>query len=197
MKKTDLPVFEFILNDESEKSGVNVLSLVKKPAIELVAMKFADNEIKQQFKITDEERMIFMAPIMRADYLIFRDKPTYFYGYFSKQTVFDIAQKYFRTGKIGNIDVNHSGALIDGAFLFESFIIDSSRGIHPPSCYDGELKDGDWFGSFQVIDRNLWNKMKNGEINGVSIEGLFNMMHIETSSILNIYSQIKNILEEM
>lgn len=199
MEKSKLPVFKFVLDEDSETSGVNVLSLVEQPAIELNAMKFSKEE-KFQFKVTDKARQIFMAPIMRPDFLIFRDEPTYYYGYFDQETIFNIVQKYFKTSKLGNVDINHSGELIKGAYLFESFIIDSTRGNLTPSTYGQTLPDGTWFGSFQVTDPTLWQAIENGDINGVSIEGFFNILPVQMSQKTNlekVYDEINEIINSI
>jgi hypothetical protein len=61
---------------------------------------------------------------------------------------------------------------VDGVFLFESFIIDQSRGIKTPEGFD-ELPDGSWFGSFKVENDDIWKKVKDGTYTGFSVEGLF------------------------
>jgi len=56
-----------------------------------------------------------------------------------------------------------------------------------------DANDGSWLTSYKITDKALWEKAKNGEFNGFSIEGVFNL--IETDNTLE--SDFEAILKEV
>jgi hypothetical protein len=56
--------------------------------------------------------------------------------------------------------------------MFESFISDSKRGIKPMEAFK-DLPDGTWFGSFYVENPKVWQMVKEGQVKGFSVEGMF------------------------
>ena len=61
--------------------------------------------------------------------------------------------------------------LVDGVYMFESFIINSQRMPAPEGFED--LPDGSWFGSYKVDNEAVWNEIKAGTFKGFSVEGMF------------------------
>jgi hypothetical protein len=112
---------------------------------------------------------------MLADVPIFRSDATYgdYYVVFSKDTIFKIAQKFFKRGYQSNVNLMHSpDQQVEGVTMFESFITDASRGILPMKGFE-DAPDGSWFGSFKVDNEGVWNDVKEGKFKGFSVEGLF------------------------
>jgi len=61
-----------------------------------------------------------------------------------------------------------------GVTMFESFISDKSRGIEPMKGFE-DAPDGSWFVSDASRENDeVWDKVKQGMVNGFSIEGIFN-----------------------
>jgi hypothetical protein len=79
--------------------------------------------------------------------------------------------------------------------MFESFISDKARGIAPMKGFE-DAPNGSWFVSMLVENDEVWNKVKEGLINGFSIEGIFNYTpkltneEIKMQKIINILEQI-------
>jgi hypothetical protein len=162
-----LPIYEMKLSD-SEDSGVTFVALVDEPAIERNFMVF-----NKDFKfITDNERRIVTGALMVADLPIYRrnDNMGEFYVVFRKDTIEKMVERFFQRGWNENVNEMHSRSRkIEGAVLFESFIVDSSRGINPPKGFE-DVPDGSWFGSYKITDDYVWEKVKQGEFRGFSIE---------------------------
>jgi hypothetical protein len=76
-----------------------------------------------------------------------------------------------REGRLSEVNQMHETDVKD-VFMFESFIIDATRGIKTPEGFE-ELPDGSWFGSFKVDDDETWAKVKDGTFRGFSVEGIF------------------------
>jgi hypothetical protein len=183
----DFPVYKMTIDELTE--GVQYVSLVDLPAIEKPFQAF-DNKVLQRFKETPEQRVL-SGPLMLADVPIYREDATYgqYYVVFDKDTIRKIVQKYFKQGNQHNVNAFHNTEL-DGVFMFESYIIDKSRGINPPIGYE-DVTDGSWFGSFKVENEQVWENRK--AFTGFSVEGLFGMKPTTTELELSFNALIEDL----
>lgn len=167
-----LPVFEMIIEDSpASEIGVSFVALVPNPAIEKNFMAF--NSLRMDFS-ADEDKRIISGPAMVAESLIYRKDDNGEYNvFFSKNTIEQIALKFFKTGCQKNLNLFHDPTLcMDGITIFESFVTDKARGIMPMKGYE-DLPEGTWFISCKVENEEIWNKVKAGEVKGFSVEGIF------------------------
>jgi hypothetical protein len=183
----DFPVYKMTIDELTE--GVQYVSLVDLPAIEKPFQAF-DNKVLQRFRETSEQRVL-SGPLMLADVPIYREDATYgqYYVVFDKDTIRKIVQKYFKQGNQHNVNAFHNTEL-DGVFMFESYIIDKSRGINPPIGYE-DVTDGSWFGSFKVENEQVWENRK--AFTGFSVEGLFGMKPTTTELELSFNALIEDL----
>jgi hypothetical protein len=193
----ELPVYMLdITDDVNDDSQVDFIALVDRPAIQKNWNAFNNT---QKFEIVSEDRRIISGPIMLADTPIFRSDSQYgdYYVAFSKETILKIAQKFFKKGFQSNVNLMHnSKQVFDGVTLFESFISDPSRGIMPMKGFE-DSPVGSWFGSMIVDNDQAWQKVKDGEIMGFSVEGLFNYKPREVNKVASMVDEIKRILSEV
>ena len=193
----ELPVYMLdITDDVNDESQVDFIALVDRPAIQKNWNAFNNT---QKFEIVSEDRRIISGPIMLADTPIFRSDSQYgdYYVAFSKETILKIAQKFFKKGFQSNVNLMHnSNQVFDGITLFESFISDQDRGIMPMKGFE-DSPWGSWFGSMIVDNDQAWQKVKNGEIMGFSVEGLFNYKPREVNKVASMVDEIKRILSEV
>jgi hypothetical protein len=189
----ELPVYELLINEDiNDDAEVNFVALVDRPAIQKNWNAFKD---KVKFEIVSEEKRIISGPLMLADTPIFRSDATHgdYYVTFSKDTILKIAQKFFKKGYQANVNVEHNPDYkVEDMVMFESFISDKDRGIAPMKGFE-DAPDGSWFGSFKVDSDDAWNKVKNGEVKGFSVEGVFEYRK-EKSKEMQLLEDIKNIL---
>jgi len=172
----NLPIYRLALNDDPE-SGVDYIALVDDPAIRRQFMAFKSHKSqKLRFLATNPDQQIVSGPLMLADMCIFRDDPIHgeHLVYFDAQTIRQIILRFFQKGLTSNINLMHlPDAKPEGIYMFESFIIDSSKGITTPKGFE-TLPDGSWFGSFKIDNVDVWNHfIKTGELKGFSVEGFF------------------------
>lgn len=176
-----------------DESGVSFVALVDDPAIKRNWFAFND----QQFKFkADSDRRIITGALMIADLPIYRaskEKGEY-YVTFPPTTIEQIVQKFFKQGNTSNVNKMHdSEKQVDGVYMFESFIVDSTRGIKAPEGFAG-ITEGSWIGSYKVENEDVWqNFIKTGEFQGFSVEGMFDMEVQE----LSIEAQILQEIEEL
>lgn len=171
-----LPVFKMTVEDNED--GINTIAFVEYPAIERNFLKFSKNPGSVKFKIDSEEKRIVSGALLLADTPIYRREGDYeYYVFIDKDQVFKAVQKFFKEGRQGSTNREHTTEFFDGVTLFESFIIDSTRGIKAPEGY-GELTEGSWFGSFKVENEDVWQAIKDGTFKGFSIEGFFSFKEL-------------------
>lgn len=193
----ELPVFNLeIVDDPSADTEVDFVALVDRPAIEKSFVAF--NDQKQQFAIQDEEEKIISGPLMLADTPIYRnDTNGEYYVVFSKDTIKQIAQKFFKKGYQKNVNLMHdSGQTVSGLTMFESWITDEKRGISPMAGFES-VPDGSWFGSFKVDNEEVWQLIKNGKVKGFSVEGIFNYKKTGIKNVQQMWDQIREILSQV
>lgn len=192
----DLPVYLLdISEDMDDNAEVDYVALVDRPAIQKNWNAFKN---QQRFEVVSEDKRIISGPLMLADVPIFRSDATYgdYYVVFSKDTIFKIAQKFFKRGYQSNVNLMHSpDKQVDGVTMFESFITDESRGILPMKGFE-DAPDGSWFGSFKVENEGVWNDVKDGKFKGFSVEGLFTYK-TKPSKEEELMSQVYKILEQV
>jgi len=170
----ELPIYEMKINEDLNSDlEVQYVALVDRPAIQKNFLAFKD--IPQAFATVDEDRRIISGPAMLADQPIYRkdEQLGEYLVVFKADTIFSIAQKFFQKGFNSNFNLMHDPKQkCEGVTVFESFIVDSSRGIKPMTGFE-DAKDGSWFISAKVSDDSVWAKVKAGEIRGFSVEGVF------------------------
>jgi hypothetical protein len=155
--------------DEADETRVEKVSFVDSPAIQRGWMAFNG---QQRFKVQSEDRRIVSGALMVAGLPIYRrDESGEYYVSFTASAIQAIVYKFMKENRTKEVNEMHETD-VDGVFLFESFIVDSTRGIRTTDGFD-ELPDGSWFGSFKVENDEVWAKVKDGTYTGFSVEGLF------------------------
>ena len=189
----ELPIYELMINEDMQDDAeVSFIALVDKPAIQRNWNAFKENV---KFQIVSEDKQIISGPVMLADSPIYRNDATNgeYYVVFSKDTIFKIAQKFFKKGYQANVNLMHdSNQQVSGVTMFESFISDTDRGILPMRGFE-DAPDGSWFGSFKVENEEVWKMIKEGSFKGFSVEGIFEYSKAKTKEA-QILDSIKDIL---
>jgi len=192
----ELPLYMLEISDDlNDDAEVQFVSLVDRPAIQKNWNAFKN---EQKFQIVSEDKHIISGCAMLADTPIFRSDANFgdYYVAFSKDTIVKIVQKYFKKGYQNNVNLMHDPNQIEtGVTMFESFISDKTRGIHPMKGFE-DAPDGSWFVSMLVENEDVWNQVKQGNVNGFSIEGIFNYSP-KVSKEQQVMSEIYKILEEV
>jgi hypothetical protein len=188
----ELPIYELMINEDiQDDAEVSFIALVDRPAIQKNWNAFKENV---KFQIISEDKRIISGPVMLADSPIYRNDSINgeYYVVFSKDTIFKIAQKFFKKGYQANVNLMHdSEQQVSGVTMFESFISDKDRGILPMKGFE-DAPDGSWFGSFKVEDDAVWQMIKEGKVKGFSVEGVFEYSKAKTkeAQLLEIIKEI-------
>lgn len=168
MLKT-LPLFKITIANDEE--GIDKMSLVSAPAVESDFLKFSKQE---QIRLSvDDDQHIVLGVALRCDYPIYRISPSgyEYYVMFDADTIRQIYEKFMKNPN--KVNLEHS-VDTEGVYLIQSFIKNSEAGINPVGFED--IENGSWFTAYKVDNTDVWNKIKTGELNGFSIEGLFTLL---------------------
>lgn len=152
-----LPVFKITFDPESDEQGIEFISLVADPAIDIRGQYF-QNEKKFEFKAIKEQMMI-VGPFMRPDYKILRRDGDYeYFVFFDAETIRAMQQKFNRDAKPQmQLNVDHTGQIVDG-FIDQNWIIENSQYDKSKIWgYDG-LELGSWFGMVKIDDPVFWEQ---------------------------------------
>lgn len=166
-----LPVYEMKLEHANE--GVFCVSIVDSPAIESPFMLFSRQD-PVTYTFRDEQEHILTGAVMIPEKRIYRkDESGFEYEvFFSKQTVKQIAERFFKNKITDAISLGHSEKVMPGdAFIFESYIVDESKGLKPNFLKD--IPDGTWVASVKIDSPELWSLIRDTDLyHGFSVEVL-------------------------
>jgi hypothetical protein len=112
---------------------------------------------------------------------------------YDAEMVKKIAEKFMRDQNSNNVNKEHKDP-VDGVFMFETFLKDSSRGISAPKGFE-DLPEGTWFGSYKVYNNDIWSQVKDGTFKGFSVEGEF--LHVSHTENFSKNVEITTILDEI
>lgn len=123
---------------------------------------------------TDEEKRIVIGPAMIPYKNIFRkdDKGNPYWVYFTPETISMIAEKYMKNKFIDNNDTDHNGKAADDVYVYESWIKEDENDKSNKYGYE-DTPIGTWFVSMKIKNDEVWERVKNKELNGFSVSGFF------------------------
>jgi hypothetical protein len=122
-----------------------------------------------------EEEKIIVAPVAIPDIEIFRqgeDNEPY-YVRFSKETIAKMAEKFMKELRNKDTNIQHVDDLDAGSYVFESWIIEDAETDKANTKYGLDVPNGAWIVKMRVENKNTWNKIKAGELKGLSLQGNF------------------------
>lgn len=184
-------IIELTVN-ENDNTGVDIISFVESPAIEVDFMYFNDNKT-HRFKSIDEDKRIVVGAAMLPNEKIIRfdaDNNPYFV-YFSEDTIRTCQELYFKRSKQTATNIDHKDKVDNGVTVVESWIVENPDMDKSKHLGYKDIPVGSWFVSYKVDNDDLWQKVKNGEVLGFSVEGLFT----QTVEQENIEKELHSILD--
>lgn len=167
MKYNNLPIYDVDFDDVV--STFNNVALVSAPAIEVNFVKMSQDEEDIPIRMSlDEDKHIVTGPVLIPNQPIYRNQGgRRFYIRYSADTIEKMAINFFRNHRNTEGNVEHQFP-VNGITYFESYLMNKERGIVPKEFAD--LPDGTWLMSAKINEESVWNLIKEGEINGFSID---------------------------
>jgi hypothetical protein len=173
MKKKTTKITELVISEENEALAIDAISLVSSPAIEVDFVFFGKEKNNLTFAKVDEEKRELIAPALIPLKQIYRydaNTDSDYYVYFSKDTVKKAAYSYLKHNNHHKATYEHQQR-VAGVLTVESWIKEGDS--DKSKLYNFDLPNGTWFVKMKIENEDLWQKIREGELKGLSIEGYF------------------------
>ena len=172
MKNTK--IVELVIEENNEALAIDAISLVSAPAIEQDFVYFGKEKHNLTFAKVDEEKRMLVSPALIPNKQIFRYDPntdSEYYVFFSKSTVRKASELYLKHNNHHKATYEHQDR-VSGVLTTESWIIEDPKN-DKSTLYGYDLPKGTWMVKMRIDNDDLWQKIKEGELRGLSIEGYF------------------------
>ena len=176
MLKKAIKTIELFLDDSED--SLESISLVENPAVQIKFMAFSEEEeteeVQKFFFQEDLQELVgcAMVPDKKIPRIDEKTKEPYLV-FFSKETVRKAASNLLKNGKAGAQNTGHKNNFSDKIYVTESWITETP-GDKAYSLYNFSEKTaplGSWFVRMKVEDPSVWKQVKEGKLNGFSVQG--------------------------
>ena len=196
--------------DPSADIGLTAISFVDFPAIcQDFIYQSSDNKEKYvsgQLLMANAEKHEVISPILIPNQLILRVSETgeKYYMRWSKETIEKIADYYlmnqfqnnftFMHSWFDSMDGNYEDSFIKDVYMKRMWIIDDAKTDEANKVYGYHLPEGTLMVHLKIHNRNLWKKIKSGEVKGLSVVAFTGM---QESGIINYKKQNKTKMNKL
>tara|TARA_Y100000592_G_C5446112_1_gene306093 strand:+ start:602 stop:1318 length:717 start_codon:yes stop_codon:yes gene_type:complete len=166
-------IVELVINDENESLAIDAISLVTAPAIEQDFVYFNKSKNNLTLAKIDEEKRMVVSPALIPNKQIYRydaQTDSDYYVYFSPETVRKASELYLKHNNHHKATYQHQDR-VSGVLTVESWVKEGD--MDKSKLYGFDLPNGTWFVKMRIDNDELWQKIKEGELKGLSIEGYF------------------------
>ena len=174
------------------------VSVVDKPAVESDFQFFSEQRMEKFVGVEGERRMIYGCAL-RPDFPIYRNNgDEEYYLEFDKDAIDKISKNYFKMGFQANWTEAHKDE-VEGLTVTESWIKeDMYQDKSVVLGLDPSLPVGSWFIGCHCENDAVWEKVKQGNYHGFSIEAVVGVEEFEKQvEELNSNNDMNNTNEEM
>lgn len=194
-------IYELLIDEEDNSvfTGVDAIGLVTEPAIEVDMEYFNKTGANVKHKVNkyilanvDTEERVIIGPALIPDKQIYRydaNADEEYYVFFSADTIKKIEALFFKNKFNSNITLQHEHPIED-VYTFESWIkVDAKK---DKSCVYGfdDLPVGTWFLQMKIDNEDIWKQIKDGSINGLSVEA--NMVAMLSNFKKNVVTELSD-----
>lgn len=190
-----MQVIELVIDEESDEIGVQAISVVNSPAVEV---DFIALNKQVMLKASDDEKRILTGVALIPSKQIYRydEQMGEYYIYFSKDTIEKASQLFLKESNQKNATYEHAYDF-DGGIVVESWLV-SDPDMDKAKYYGFNVPKGTWMISMKIENDKIWNDVKSEKVKGFSIEGFFAdklQMNKFTKDEM-LVQKIKNIIDE-
>jgi hypothetical protein len=187
-----MKIIELVIDDTVDGIGVEAVSVVNSPAIEVDFV--ALSKVKVEFKEVDTEKRVLLGPALIPNKQIYREDAEVgkYYIWFSKDTIRKASELFFKNHNQDKATFEHLEP-VQGMTVVESWIVDDSA-TDKSALYGFSMPKGTWMMSMKVENEEVWNMVKGGTVKGFSIEGYFAdklsmKKHTPKDAVINILKE--------
>jgi hypothetical protein len=181
-----------------DETGVFCVGHVATPAVGATLVMFGDESNLIEFQ--DDEKQIVYSVAMRPNINIPRKningEPAMVF--YSEKTVEDLQQNFFKKSAHIGTTVNHDKNVRKDVYAFESWIVQDPE-KDKATILGMAVEKGDWVLGQKVDNPEVWQKIKNRELQGFSIEAYLEPILTNTNVEMTkeeVDARIKQVLME-
>jgi hypothetical protein len=182
VRMEDLPIYDITIEEDGNQ-GIQLVSLVKDPAIEVKGMYFSSEDLAKEqsyeFKAIPEQQIV-CGPAMIPNKKILRKNQNgdMYYVKFSEDVITQMVDKFNRENNNKAINVDHTNQMAP-AFIRANWQIEDSN-YDKSKLYGFNLPKKSWFIEVKIEDKNFWeSEVKDANRFSFSIEGLMGQELVE------------------
>lgn len=184
-------------------SETYAISMVEMPAIEEDFIALAKQEEKQVFLQSDEKHMVYGAVLVPDKDIYRTDGENEYYLSFTKESIEKMSQDFMKEYRQHEVTLDHEDTASE-VCVVESWIkADLYKDKSVALGLNEQLPVGTWFCGMKVNNIETWDRIKNGELKGFSVESLISLEEfskndnnmIETNEMF--WTKFKNVLSEV
>lgn len=195
----EIPIYDITLDGDS--LGLTAISLVDSPAIMENWVAFSK---QQMIWMSNAEKREVIAPLLIPDQLILRraEDGSLYYIRWKRETILQAAEKYIANGWFNNFtymhptfynkDMKYEDSLEKDIYMLRLWTIEDASNDDANTKYGFHLPEGTLMCHFKVHNRKLWQKIKNKEVMGCSIEAFTTMVKNNSNINVNVNMDINN-----
>lgn len=195
----EIPIYDITLDGDS--LGLTAISLVDSPAIMENWVAFSK---QQMIWMSNAEKREVIAPLLIPDQLILRraEDGSLYYIRWRRETILQAAEMYIANGWFNNFtymhptfynkDMKYEDALEKDIYMLRLWTIEDAANDDANTKYGFHLPEGTLMCHFKVHNRKLWQKIKNKEVMGCSIEAFTTMVKNNSNINVNVNMDFSN-----
>jgi hypothetical protein len=151
------------------------------------------------FEVFNTEKRLLVGPAMVPDKMIIRRNEItgeIYYVYFTEETIQKLQQKFMQEKLLDKTNIEHGRKFLSGVDVVESWIVEDQE-KDKQQVFGMDYPKGTWMITMKVNDDATWQKVKDGQLKGFSVQGYF-MEKAKFSSVSDdILKEIKEILKNI
>lgn len=184
---------------DSAKKNVYSISLVDDPAMEskFIALKKQEKQIK--LAEVDKLERTLLGVVLIPNKPIYRNQNgEEFYITFPKETIQASAHNFLKSGFQLNSKLEHEHPIVGISFV-ESWIVKDPKNdtANAYGLDKDDIIEGSWIVKMKCENDEIYQKALSGEINGFSIDGLFNLKEVNLKSNIKMAEETKSFKDQV
>ena len=183
-RKTRKKVYEMLIDEADNASGVFAISLVSDPAIEENFVYMSKQKPTNLAQVAPDKRLL-LGPVLIPGKLIPRVDEETGEEYditFTPETIEKAAHLYMQRQNNNNATLEHEGELEDISTVESWIIADEAK--DKSVKFGMSYPKGTWMAMMKVNNAAIWNDfVKTGKIKGFSIEGMLGHELVKASAV--------------
>ena len=184
-------------------SETYAVSLVDEPAIESDFVALAKEKPIEEVKLSSDERHMLYGAALIPDKEIYRyDGENEYYLSFTKESIEKMSQDFFKNFRQANVTIDHEESAKD-ITIVESWLVEDPYRDKANALGLENLPIGTWMLGMKVNEIDTWERIKNHELRGFSVESLISLedfsKNIKNEDMDNVmlFEKIKEFITEL